>query len=487
MHRRRCLSAVLLATAVLTSACGARLTADQEAEFQRRVAGGDAVAGAAVDAGSTAAPGGAPAAAADAAADTPGGDSSPTPVASGPAGQTSGGTATAPGAAPSGQDGTVSSQDCHAASQGVQEVGVTDDRILLGNVSLLSGAIQGFANTAVGGAKAFVAYQNSRGGVCGRALELSVADDRFDSGTNRSEHDRLSREVLAFVGSLSVVDDGGVSVLRDTNIPDVSLALSDEKLALRNSVSPTPIDVEAKSLGAVPLVQYFMETEGITDFALIWPAQATARNRAGDYRNDFLDAGLESAYESEVAVTETNYTPHAAAICAAEPDALLLTTVLEVNGMARLMKAIRQQGCLPKLANVGTQAYGAQYPELAGEAANGTRIILQSDIVEGTDVPLTKAFAEWFRRVNPGLVPDYFAVQGWVAGHLLVTAMTNAGPELTRDRVLSELLALDGYDGEGMIVPIDPVAKERAPCFMVAAVVDGAWVREDPPSGFRCV
>ena len=379
----------------------------------------------------------------------------------------------------------VESGSC-AEDSGSSEVGVSSERIVLGNVSLLSGAIPGFANTAVGGAKAFVDYVNATGGICGRQLELTVADDRFDSGANRSEHERLKDNVFAFVGSLSVVDDGGVSALRGTNIPDVTLGLSDARIALPNNFASTPFKPGSNSVGADRPARDLAQREGVTNFVLLWPAQATARNRALDYKADFERAGLTSAYEAEVSVTETNYTPHAAAICNADHEHMLLTTTLEVNGMSRLVKALRQQGCLPKVANVGTQAYGQQFIDLAGEAAEGVRIALLNDLVEGSTVPLTGTFAEWFARTNPSLQADFFAIQSWISTHMLVTAMRNANGDLTRDRVLQELRELTAYTAEGMIPPINPGEKIGPKCYVVATVQGGSWRRDFPAQGFRC-
>lgn len=485
------MSGALLACALLATGCGARLAPEQEAAAQRLY--GSKVVGNAdrpAPATTSTRPG------ASATPVPPEGQVRPEPAEStggiGPEGGTPDGPASSAASSDGGApEARVEAEgppaDCASASAGLQEPGVTDTTIELGNVSLLSGPIPGFANTAVGGIKAFLNYQNSQGGVCGRQLKLAVSDDRFDAGTNRSEHERLAGQVLGFVGSLSVVDDGGVSVLRDTTIPDVSLALSDAKLALANSYSPTPINVAERTLGATEFVRFLMEREGITEYALVWPAQATARNRAEDYRNDFQAAGLTSAYESEVAVTETNYTPASSAICNAQPDRMLLTTVLEVNGMARLVKALRQQGCMPRVANVGTQAYGEQFLQLAGAAANGVRIALQNDIVEDPSSPLTATFSEWYARTNPGLAVDFFAIQAWAAGHMLVTALQNAGPELTRQRVLAELNALTDYDADGMIAPITPSSKRGSNCYLMVRVAEQRWTRDFPAEGFTCV
>ena len=63
------------------------------------------------------------------------------------------------------------------------------------------------------GTQAAMAYQNSLGGVCGRQIQVLSGDDSLDSGKNRAAHLALKDSVFAFVGSFSVNDDGGASVM----------------------------------------------------------------------------------------------------------------------------------------------------------------------------------------------------------------------------------------------------------------------------------
>ncbi|HEX9683457.1 MAG TPA: ABC transporter substrate-binding protein [Acidimicrobiales bacterium] len=471
---------ILMVMALVATACGARLNDEQRAALASGGNGGAVGGTGSLDDGLGAGDPSRPVA-------DPGGDGSGAVGGGGTSDSASNGGSASAGGGPAtvGGGGQVA-VSCAADNGGATDTGVGPQTITLGNVSLLSGPIQGFANTAVGATKAFMNYQNSRGGICGRALDLEVADDRFDSGANKSEHERLKSRVFAFVGSLSVVDDGGVAVLKNTNIPDVTLALSDLKLQLENNFAPTPLDLEDGGNNAVGYATWLKVNKGITRYALIWPGQATARNRADGYRLDYNRAGLTNAYEAEVGVTETNYTPHASAICDAGADGLVLTTTLEVNGMARLTKALKQQGCLPQYSHFGAQAYGQQFIELAGDAADGVRILISFDIIEGSTNELTKQFAEWFTRTNPGLQPDFFAIQSWVAGHMLATAIAEAGAELTRDNVIAALEGLEDYTAEGMIAPITPGTKTGPECFLVAKVTGGAWAREEPAQGFIC-
>src|SRR3546814_14204634 len=81
---------------------------------------------------------------------------------------------------------------------------------------------------------------NNKGGVCGRQLSLVVADDRFQAATNRAETEKLAGQVLAFVGSTSVVDDGGAPVIDSMGVADVSVAATLTRAAAENNFSTNP-------------------------------------------------------------------------------------------------------------------------------------------------------------------------------------------------------------------------------------------------------
>src|SRR5207253_3335634 len=89
------------------------------------------------------------------------------------------------------------------ASGGSSDVGVTADKITLGNVSLLTGPVPGLFKGAVSGTQAFFAYQNSLGGVCGRKLQLDPRDDNFDANQNKTQYQDAIGKDFGFVGSFS--------------------------------------------------------------------------------------------------------------------------------------------------------------------------------------------------------------------------------------------------------------------------------------------
>jgi ABC-type branched-subunit amino acid transport system substrate-binding protein len=450
---------VLVALVGCASACGARLDDAQRATALGAVVGEAGTAEPAPVAGEVTSTTAAPLA--------PGEQpvAAPDPVA-GPVGQA------AAGPAPAGA--------CRPVGGG--DVGVTPTEIAIGNVVTISGPVPGLGQTAQNGVKAYVNYVNSKGGVCGRKLKLLPADDRLDTGTNRAEHERLSKQVFAFAGAWSVVDDGGAAVLAGSGIPDVGLALNDQRTALPNSFSPTPFDPNVDSNGTVEMFQWFKANMGVSKGAIVYPAQSAARKRGLFYGNDMRAAGIDVVVETEVAITQTDYTGVATQIKNAGADVVI--TTLEMNGMSKLAQAFDQQGYRPKVPYYGGQAYGVRFLELAGRAAEGTVIGMGNGFIEE---PSMATFRQWYTRTNPGNDPDTFAIVAWAATELLVQAIERAGPTPTRAAVLDQLGQVHDFDASGVLAPHnDPAGRKSSPCFVIAAVEGGKWVRKHPASGFQC-
>lgn len=471
-HSRR-LSAVAVAAvlALLAAGCGARLSDEQLAAATR---------GGAVQPGQAQplTPGAAETTATTTAATETGG------TGGGLAGPAAGPSASGPGGGGSAA-GPAASGGC-APGGGATDVGVTDTVIKIGNVSVISGPVPRLGQTAQFGTKAYVNYINSQGGVCGRKLQLVAADDRLDTGANRSETERLKSEVFAFAGSFSVVDDGGASVLAGTDIPDVGLAISDQRIEMPNNFSPNPIDPTANSNGTQKMMAWFKANRGVATGAVVYPAQAAAKKRALAYESDMQSAGIQTVVKAEVAVTQTDYNGVATQIKNAKAD--LVITALDVNGMARLAQALKQQGYQPKVPYYGAQAYGRKFLKLAGDAAEGTILGLGYSIFEDAPaVPMMQTFLDWYQRSNPGADIDFFALQSWVATDMLVQALKQVGSKPTRAAVTAKLKSFTDFDGSGMLAPhVNPGQKKPSPCFMIATVQGGQWKRVFPARGFQC-
>jgi len=468
--RQRWAVEVAVAAAVLAAACGARLSGEQVAALraaeQRRPNVGGVTAGDP-----------APAAAAT---DTTGAASMPAGPAAAPV-TTAAPAAVRSGATPAPAAGLAA---CVPAA-GPAQPGLSPTEVRIGNISTLSGPVPGFGKTGQNGVKAYLNYLRSQGGVCGRQLTLATGDDRLDAGVNRSEHERLAREVFAFAGGTTPVDDGGAAFLNGTDIPDVSFGFSIPRAALSNNFSPNPIDPACQCNGTVDILRSLKRANNIGRAAVIFPAQPVARSRALAYRVDLADAGIELVAQYEAPLTGATYSGYVNDMRDKQID--MVITTLELNGMADLAKAFRTAGWEPKVKYFGAQAYGRQFLSLAGPAAEGVYAGLTTAIVEDrASNPAVETFVSWYERTNPGADIDFFAILGWASADLLATALRAAGPAPTRDAVLQQLRAQTKWDASGLLAPRNPAGKQRAPCHLIAVVKDGKWQRSTPATGYEC-
>jgi len=427
--------------------------------------------------------GGASSQTADTTAAGPSGDSGAAAGAGGGSAGGGGSGAGSGGGGTAGGGGQAAAGGC-AATKGATEVGLTDTSIKFGNISTITGPVPDFGQTGRAGAKAYFDYINAtQGGVCGRKLSIDYADDRLDTSANRSATQQLMGTTFGFVGNTTVVDNGGASVLAGTNVPVCALTIGTQMAELPNSFSPNPVNTHQVTNNSTAIWRYFKAKYGITKVAVMNPAQNDARERTKGYVADAQAAGLQTM-TLESPITETNYTGYVSQMQSQGADALI--TTLEVNGMAKLARAIKANPDFSKQLKVpfyGAQAYGTQFLRLAGDAAEGTTIGITYDIVEG-GVPATQTFAQWYARSNPGLDLDFFSVMGWTAAELCVEGLKAAGGGPTRAKVTQALSGIHNWSANGMETPRDPANHTFPLSFAIVGVRGGKWVRLYPSQGF---
>lgn len=374
-----------------------------------------------------------------------------------------------------------------AGNGGATDVGVSADSILLGNVSTLTGPVPGLFRGAVVGTQAFLAYQNSLGGVYGRRLNLKVGDDALDAGEHRNQVVNLIPQVFAFVGSFSVFDDAGTEEISRTNVPDVGVGLSPQRFALKNNFSIAPI-ASGASLG--PL-NYFKARFGPSVTSKVGSIYADVPSSVSAYRGlraAMVSVGYQFVYERKYEATESDFT--ADIVRMREAGVREIVMQADVATIARVAKASAKQGFSVPLANYGATAYDRAFLTQAGQSAEGAEWNQNIALYQGEDaatVAEVQLMNTWIQRVAPGASADLFNLYGWASARLFVQALVAAGPRATRDSTLNALRHIDDFDGNGILAPAGPASKRPPICFLVIKVHAGHFVRVDPPSrGFRC-
>lgn len=504
--------AVLAVMALMATGCGARLTKAQEAALNNVSTGN----GATSSGGSS-----------DNATSGGAGSSSSGTVASGASGWTggtTGGGTTGGGSGSTGSSGTGSSGSggstsatttsggsTSGGSTGSSQVteassplagangkvcatgapgsgpGVTSSTVTVGNIATINGPVPGLFAGARYGAQAVADYINSLGGLCGRQLKVDSADDQFDQATDQSEASSMANSVFAFMGSFSL-QDGGIPA-GAPGVPDIGEALSTQRFNSASNYSPQP-EAPGYNTGEYQYIkslpQYATATQHMAMLIENTPQTATtgaeeeAALKSAGYKFVFTDSDLQP--------TDPTFNGDVAKMQRAGVQGVVFQATGTIIG--QLANAMYAAGMKVVLGNYCPSAYDPAYIQNAGPGTAGTLLSQSLALYDGEDagsIPMVAQLDQWYARVDPGQVPDIYAVYSWMSGLMLAQAVNDAGG-LTRSDLVAGLKTETNFTGDGLAAPSNPVAKSPPTCYLLIGVSGNKFVRtsQDPKTGFIC-
>jgi ABC-type branched-subunit amino acid transport system substrate-binding protein len=476
MRNRRATTALLVgALCVASAGCGARWTAEQHDLAMRSLAGGGASASGSASSGATGSGSGTGAAGAGPVVTVDAG-------ATGGAGATGDGGATDAGTAGGGEAGgpagVASSLPCAAPSDAP---GVTDTDITVGTVQSLSGPVPGLGASNLAAIQAYVAFRNTNGGVCGRQLVLRSGDDGADNARNRSIIAEMGPQIIGFLAGTAGGADGGADVIDSQQLPAVGTAISPgiERSPTYYGLNP-PLASYDVAIGKYR----FLFEQGVRKAAVVYISAASAPQQAQREMQLMRAAGIEVVNEQALPLSTLSYDSAARAVANSGADYLLF---FHADGpSASMAQAMDDTGDELKFEEY-IVAYGSNFPELAGPAAEGASSWLYALPAEdGGAVPEQASFLEWMAQVAPDSSVDTFAAQGWSSAKLLVDSLEALPGPISREALLGQLAATGTYDAGGLLGPVDVGAHISSGCVVGMIYRDGAWQRLAPASGFLC-
>lgn len=478
----------LLASALLSTACGARLSDEQRSEALSQLGGGGGGGGS---------------------QETTTTDTATDPLAAGPeatagaaagpaSGGTTGGTAGTAGTAGSaGTSGTAAggAKDTRAAppggNGGATDKGITADTIVVNNVSDISGAVPGLFEDAQLAAKAYVAYFTAKEGtIYGRKLKLLALDSRLDAGANRSASLEACAKSFAGAGSVSAFDQGGAPVIKDCGIPDLRGLSTTNPM----KVVPNAFPINAAGTGGARSLGMFgwakdKFPDAIKKAAYVYIDGEVTRTLAEeDMEGTAKILGYDWIFSSAIGITETNYGPVVRQLKSRGAEYVTFTGAYQQA--AALAKEFKAQSYAPKVWQPTVTAYTPDYIKQAGDASEGTYIAvtasLNEEIAQNKEL---QTYAQWLNQVAPGKTPTGIGQFAWGAMALFVEKMKEIGPRPTRKALLATIPKVRSYTGNGLFPGQDVGGKELAACTKIVQVQGGKFVRFLPaaPGSNRCV
>lgn len=357
--------------------------------------------------------------------------------------------------------------------------GVSDDEIVFGIHTDLSGPIARYGAESVNGIRMRFDEENELGGVHGRSLRLIAEDHQYKPqesirATNKLIHrDNIFAMMLALgtPNNLSVMDE-----LFAAGVPNLFPLTGSVRMAEPfNKLMFTQRGIYYDEIRAA--VKHFVEEEGFTA-----PCVTYIDN---DYGQEVYNAVVDQTKEMEIEIVayaahermETEFTATVLRFKEAGCDFVLMGTV-EGDTLGILDAARKIEWT--EVAWVGSNAAGgnsvAEHPSGAGEGMYtlSHMIRIYPDTEENEDS--IRWFENFQERFNA--IPDVAAMEGYRGADLVVKALDIAGPDITRENFIEALESINDYtDPWGYKLSFSPENHNGLKVTGLSQVQNGRWIQ----------
>jgi ABC-type branched-subunit amino acid transport system substrate-binding protein len=329
------------------------------------------------------------------------------------------------------------------APESNDKTGVSDNQILIGSCSSLTGSASFLGKQLITGARSYLNHVNDEGGVHERKIKLLSHDDAYDPQKAIECFNCLLKEkVFAgafFVGTPTAAKH--VPMAEANQMPLVGLYTGAQ--LLHEPFRPHVISVRAS---------YYDETrEQVNN---LW--NTGYKKIAVIYQNDAFGAavlnGVRLALElhgsAPIALgsfprNTLDVDGSIQQVEKAHPDAVVL--VGTYTPLAEILKRSHATGWRPRFLTVsfvGTEAL----IKAAGKDAEGVIITQVVPPYNRDDLPTVVLYKQLLKKYFPGEAPSFASFEGFVDAMVLVEGLKEAGRELTRSKFITAIESIHNRD-----------------------------------------
>jgi len=338
--------------------------------------------------------------------------------------------------------------------------GVSDDKIKVGGVASSTNPLGGRYGDAFAGAKAYLDIVNEGGGVDGRTIELVAEKDDSAAGSrNASQVRSLVQEDGVFaVLPVAVLSFAGASFLADEGVPTFGWNINTEWEGPPNLFgekgSYLCFDCPA------PFLPYVAQQAGRTKVGIIAYTAAQSQDCAAGQKASYEEYAEATGVELVFEDTSLGFGFAPGALDAdlramQERGVQFLSTCIDGAGSARLGEAIQRAGL--DIVQYLPNGYDQDLIDEFGGVLEGSYVgVFTVPFQEEQPPPSLERYLKAMEDAGAAVSENSLA--GWINADLFVTglrAVADSGDELTRERLIEAVNALEDYDAEGLLAGID--------------------------------
>jgi branched-chain amino acid transport system substrate-binding protein len=332
--------------------------------------------------------------------------------------------------------------------------GVTDDEIVIGTWGPLTGpaALWG---SVIRGMEAYFALINEEGGIHGRQVRLVFRDDGYEPPRTVSAVRQMVQndEVFLFVGGIGTAPGMEVrNYIIDNGIPWVSPATGSTHFGFPprdNIFSMYPLYVDDAALQ----VRYAVNELGASRIAIIYQNDDYGKGGLVGAEMALEEMGMQLVSRVSTEIMDSDLSSHAALLRESGADVVLLWVL--PRQAAIILGTTAVLGYRPQWIASSTLSDFELMYEITDGAWDGV-IYSNFAISPVEDHPLVNRYRDAMARFSPENRFSAFSMSGFLFAEPVVEALRNSGRELTRERFMAEMEALDGFQGIGPEISFGP-------------------------------
>lgn len=338
------------------------------------------------------------------------------------------------------------------------EDGVSDSKIVFGQVAALTGPAQDLGQGMRRGILAAFDDANRRGGIAGRTLELKSRDDGYEPEKTVDATQKSIGEdrVFALIGAVGTpTSKAGQPIATAAKVPFIAPFTGAE--FLREPYNRYVVNIRASYFQETEAwIEHLTEDLGVTKIAILY--QDDAFGLAG------LDGVQRALARRNMAlVASGSFKRNTTAVKSAlldimkgQPEAVV--TVAPYQPVAEFIKLAHQvklDALFVAISFVGSDSLAK---ELGKEGAG----VVVSQVVPSpwqTSLPVVAAYQQALKADDAAAKPGFVSLEGYLAGRLVTDALKRVAGEPSREKLL-DAIAGAPFDFGGVALSYGPAKNQ---------------------------
>lgn len=362
-----------------------------------------------------------------------------------------------------------------AGAARADEVGISNDTILFGQVAALEGPSAALGQGMRQGLLAAFSEINAKGGIHGRKLKLISRNDGYDPDRSVVETVKMIYEdkIFALIGAVGTPTSmATVPIAASNDVPFIGPFTGAE--FLRTSEYQNVINIRPTySAEAETWIKHLVETQHLSRIGIFYQDDSFGRDVLAGVKEALDRRGMELAAEGTF---ERNTRAVGAAfrvIKRAEPEAVIM--IGTYGPCAEFIKLSHRSGFTPTFVAVSFVGANALAKELGPEG----RGVVVSEVVPfpwDTRQKLVADYQSAQKSIDPSATPDFTSLEGYLSGRLVARALQLVGPNPTRADLLRTINEVGTFDISGTVVNFGAQRKANPPAVYLTSIqADGSF------------